>query len=132
MNNYSIQLNSDKNTITIKYYDLIDNRTLFKSLEQLIDIGMLDRVTVVLDFNEVKTLLVSYRQIINFRVGLSVLPAKKIHKIAVLNHCNNTVIDTICSSTNIVEDYVMKADVQCFKGNNGDYLYQWEAGFAQN
>ncbi|MEJ2058124.1 MAG: hypothetical protein P8X39_09840, partial [Desulfofustis sp.] len=93
-----------------------------KSLERLTDIGMLERVNVVLDFSEIKTLLVSYRQIINFRAGLHALPPKKIRRIAVINHSNDTLIDKICSSTGTVEGHVLNADLQCFQGNSGSYI----------
>lgn len=125
MNNFKIHLNSDKNTINIKYFDFVQCRTLFKSLEELIDISMMERVSLVLDFNDISKLLVSYRQMINFRIGLNALPSNKIHKITIINNSQNLLISTICSCAKIVEDYVaMKADVRCFEVNNAYDVYQ--------
>lgn len=123
--NFRLHLDSDKNTIKIEYFDLVQCRTLFKSLEELIDLGMMERVSLTLDFNNISKLLVSYRQMINFRIGLNALPSKKIHRITIINNSRNLLISTICSCTKIVEDYVaMKADSRCFEVNSAYEVYQ--------
>lgn len=126
MDNFKMQLNSEKNRITVKYSGQVHYRTLLKILEELLDISMMERVHVILDFSEVQTMLLGYRQIINFRLGLStLLPKKTVSKIAVINPPKTSLINTICSSVPLIENDIAKHDLRCFGIDRKVEAYQW-------
>lgn len=56
MDSFKIQLDNEKNKITVKYSGLVQYRTLLKSLEELLDICMVERVHAIFDFSEVRTM----------------------------------------------------------------------------
>lgn len=122
MGNFKIQFDAKKNVITLKYYGTVKYKTLLKSLRDLLTVYRPKDVHIVLDFSEIKSLGVSYRQITNFRDGLKVLfPRKTVGKISIIN-CSYS--DVICCTTPTIETEFIGHDLRCFESHKKPEAYQ--------
>jgi len=126
MSNFKIQLDSNKNLITISYYDTAQYRTLLKSLSDLLTVYMPKGVSIVLDFCEVKSFRISYGQISNFRDGLLALfPKKMVSKVAIINAPEPSWGGMICSSPSLRKNDFPGFDLRCFGAHQKNEAYQW-------
>ncbi len=125
MGNFKIELDANKNVITLKFYGTVKYKTLLKSLRDLLTVYRPKDVHIVLDFSEIKSLGVSYRQITNFRDGLKVLfPKKTVGKISIINCLKNSYGDVICSTTPTIETEFIGLDLRCFESHKKTEAYQ--------
>ncbi len=125
MSSYDILFDSENVTITIKYVQSVSYRTLLKSLNELYNISMLDRVGLILDFSELQTLRVGYQQIINFRQGLKTLLLRnKVNRIAIINPAELSLLDVVCSTAQNVENDFLSYPCSCFTVENTAEAYQ--------
>jgi hypothetical protein len=125
MGNFKIELDANKNVITLKFYGTVKYKTLLKSLRDLLTVYRPKDVHIVLDFSEIKSLGVSYRQITNFRDGLKVLfPKKTVGKISIINCLKNSYGDVICCTTPTMETEFIGHDLRCFESHKKTEAYQ--------
>lgn len=126
MGNFKIHLDAKKNIITINYYDTANYRTLLKSLEDLSTQYIPRDVRIVFDFSEVQSMLISYRQISNFRQGLtSIFPHRTVSKIAIINAPHDSWGGMICSSQPIVNNDFCEFDMRCYGQHQKTEAFQW-------
>lgn len=93
----------------------MEYRTLMNSLDELRAISMMDRIGLILDFSKVQIFRVGYQQMINFRQGLkSLLPSKKVNRIAIINPHQRSILNAVCSSASIVENDFLNSHYSCF------------------
>jgi hypothetical protein len=126
MNNFRIQLDANKNLITISYYDTAQYRTLLKSLSDLLTVYMPKGVSIVLDFCEVKSFQISYGQIANFRDGLLTLfPKNRISRIAIINATEPSWGGMFCASPSVAKNKSWGIDLRCFGAHQKTEAYNW-------
>ncbi len=126
MGNYRIELDQENGVLLMRYFNTAYYRTLLKSFAELLTLPMPDRVRIVLDFSEVKSFLIDYGQIINYRlILLSLLPRGKVTRIAIINAPNACWGDIPCSFTPLMENSLFQVDMRGFGAQQRSEAYQW-------
>jgi hypothetical protein len=125
MDNFKIEFGSEKNIIIAKYYDSVSYKTLLRSLDELLALKKPKRVRIILDFSEVKSFLVSYHQIANFRKCLKSLLKVKARKIAIVNALKASWGNIVSTPSSHRENGFPDLDLRGFDAHQKSEAYRW-------
>ena len=125
MDNFKIEFGTEKNIIIVRYGDSVYYKTLLRSLDELLALKKLKRVRVILDFSEVKSFLVSYHQVTNFRKCLKSLLNVKAGRIAIINAPKASWGNIVSYHSPHKEDGLPHLDLCGFEADQKSEAYRW-------
>ena len=125
MENFKIESGAEKNIIIVRYGDSVYYKTLLRSLDELLALKKPKRVRMILDFSEVKSFLVSYHQIANFRKSLKSLLNLKARKIAIINAPKASWGNIVSSHSPYRDDGLPHLDLCGFEAHQKSEAYRW-------
>ena len=125
MDNFKIEFGTEKNVIIVRYGDSVFYKTLLRSLDELLALKKPKRVRVILDFSEVKSFLVSYHQVTNFRKSLKSLLKVKAGKVAIVNAPKASWGNIVSTPSLYLEDGIPHLDLRGFEANQKREAYLW-------
>jgi len=125
MEHFKMNFDTKKCIITVRYYNVTYYKTLLESLSELLTLKIRKRVRIVLDFSEVKSFLINYCQINNFRKSLKALLNVKASRIAIINAPEASWGDIVCIPAPPIENDYFKFDMRSFGAQQKSEAYRW-------
>jgi len=126
MENFNLHFDALNRLAFISYHDTVDYLTLMKSLKAMFALNMPERAGIVLDFSDVKSFIVGYSQIRNFRFSLRLtLAPEALSRIAVIDDPKSFWGRIICSSTPLIETEQQLPDMRRFEPGQWAEARHW-------